>query len=408
MSSPNFASFLPLHYNLEKVGSLSQVMAPPYDVIDKAGREALLKKHPYNSVRLILGEGEWHTQAAQFLKEWRTQGVLCLKTSPLYGLYTQTFRDHKGQTRTRNTLFGSKRLEELGHGNVFPHERTLSAPKEDRLKLFDATQTQLSPVFGIFSDTSGTLQTLLEEEKRKKSWAQWDTEDGIHHELWFVEEPRVCQEIQAAMEDKEVLIADGHHRYETAWNYAQQHKGVKGVMMGLVSEEDEGLELLPTHRILKNWDKFSWEAFQASLDKNFQADRGLSIQEALTLLESLADTRMVFAVLRPGEKTATVYRRPLGVQRSSVVLLHEVVFEKILGLRSEDQVWGKNLAYVNPHEDPLARLKEEKGQALFLLPSPNIQEISEISRAGQRMPQKSTYFFPKLPTGIFFYPLKDS
>ncbi len=244
-----------LHYNLEATGGLQEVIAPPYDVIDADQRMELERRSPYNVVRIDLPVGEEpYDRAAQQLDQWRAEGIVAQDTAPAIWALAQDYTGPDGRARTRHGFLARVRVDEYGAGRIRPHERTHPGPKEDRLRLTRATRVNLSPIFSLYSDPSGAARAALQAMTDQVPWGEATDDEGTVNRLWRIEDEHVIAQVQAALADAELLIADGHHRYETARVYAEEIGGEgdhRYVLMCLVALQDPGLTVFPTHRLLK-------------------------------------------------------------------------------------------------------------------------------------------------------------
>jgi uncharacterized protein (DUF1015 family) len=272
---PEIQAFRGIRYDLGHVGSLSDVIAPPYDVISPELQDALYKKHPANVVRLILNREEpgdddannKYVRAARFLKNWRTEGVLFFESAPSLYVYHQTFT-YRGQTHTRRGFMGRCRLQRFGEGNIYPHEETMSGPKADRLLLTNACKTNLSQIFGLYPDANAEVQDLLEAAVAGSTPLEATDHLGVVHRMWPVSDVALVGKISALMNSKPMFVADGHHRYETACNYRDQlakdgkltdQHPANYVLMMSIGMNDEGLLVLPTHRLFRGVPELSAE-----------------------------------------------------------------------------------------------------------------------------------------------------
>jgi uncharacterized protein (DUF1015 family) len=264
-----------LHYDLSLVGSLTDVTSPPYDVIDAEQRERLLERSPFNvaAVDLPRGEPDPYAAAGELFEAWQLQGVLVRDPEPSLWAHTQDYTGPDGRRRTRRGFFCRVRIEDYDSGRVRPHERTHPGPKEDRLRLMRATRANLSPIFSLYSDPTNTAWRALEPATTDVPWGEVTDGDGTTHRLWRVTDPNVIAAVQDATREAELLIADGHHRYETANTYAQE-LGADGehryVLMCLVALEDPGLTVFPTHRLVRGLERERQEALGQALRRDFE------------------------------------------------------------------------------------------------------------------------------------------
>src|SRR5271166_18240 len=266
-----------IHYDPAVVGALANVVAPPYDVIDATQRAALIARSPFNVVAVDLPQAEPggrdpYTSAGELFESWQLQGVLVRDGEPALWAHTQDYSGPDGKRRTRRGFFCRVRIEEYGPGRVRPHERTHPGPKEDRLRLTRATRANISPIFSLYSDPSGMAWNALSPSTDEAPWGEVEDSDGTVHRLWRVSDPQAIAAVQAATAEAELLIADGHHRYETMQAYAEEIGGEgehRYILMCLVALEDPGLTVFPTHRLVRGLDEERQSALESTLARDF-------------------------------------------------------------------------------------------------------------------------------------------
>lgn len=403
--------FRPLRYVDSSPAQLGRRIAPPYDVIDAPLRADLAARDPHNVVQLDLPEGEGDSKyaaAAALLSTWSGAGVLARDEQPAFFTYSQRFVNPvDGAVRTRRGFFAAVQLEPYDARVILPHERTLSGPKEDRRKLLEATRTALSPGFLLFRGR-GELDQLAAAEQ---ILAEFETPDGIAHRLGRVVDPTVHEALAASFADAQLLIADGHHRYETALRYAglraeEASAASRHGLFFLVDEDDPELLVLPTHRIVHSLAGFDEAAFVRALDEKFEVRPVASADAVLAELAEAGKRAPSFAVKTRGSFVLATLRdasaRPLDV-----VVLHEVIVEQLLGVSREAQAAKTNIRYVQDAKNALAQTEagEAGAQVTVLLNATPASDVRRIASAGEVMPQKSTFFYPKVPTGLLFLPL---
>ena len=327
-------------YDEAKAGRLEQLVAPPYDVISPAERETYLARSPYNIVHLTLPEDE--KQAGRDLADWRAQGVLARDAEPGVWLLSQDYTGPDGMQRRRSGLVASLRAEPYERGAVLPHERTHSGPKEGRLRLLRATRTQLEPIFLLYE---GDALDVPDHAPDLQSGGD---------KLWRVDQA-------PSFEDTQLLIADGHHRYETALAYAAEG-GSPYLMVVLVPTRQEGLTIFPTHRIAEH----------------VNGAHGTPIDE-------------------PGEELPGVVLYRDG--------RYELLESKGLDVEVVEQIAPEGVSYTPRRDEAVATVDRGEAEAAFLLRPTRIEDVWTVARSGRTMPQKSTYFFPKLTSGLLFHPL---
>lgn len=442
---PEIHAFRGLRYDMGHVGSLSDVVAPPYDVIDPALQDELYKKHPANVIRLELnrdepGDEERHnryTRAAKFLKNWRSEGVLQVDPNPALYVYHQEF-EYLGETYTRRGFMCRVKLERFGEGNIFPHEETHASAKADRLKLTTACRANLSQIFGLYPDPSNEAQELLEAALIGATPLEATDHLGVKHRMWLVTDVKVIQQVSALLSAKPMFIADGHHRYETACNYrdALAKDGplpadhpANYVLTQCVSMQDPGLVVLPTHRLFRGLAAHTAAELTTLLEKYFTLQpAGESPREATAIWERIetdADqAQMAFYTTKDNEwllarlndagkmKMAEIAKDHSAQWQSlGVAILHRLVIETLLNAKDLPKA-----RYVHLVDEVIEGLEkkdtigegatgEEFPLAVLVMPA-TIQHIEQVSEQNERMPAKSTYFYPKLLSGMVFNPLE--
>jgi uncharacterized protein (DUF1015 family) len=430
------APLLALRYDLSRLAGeagLANVVAPPYDVISPDDRAKLAARDPHNVVRLILPDGEMdakYTHAAELLNAWRKEGVLVRDLEPAFYRYEQTFIPPGGTQRaTRVGFLGLVRLATYAEKTVLPHERTLSGPKEDRLKLFRATHTNLSPGFMIYSDAKRELDAPI---ATATSLAEFETPDGIVHKLGKITSRDAIEKIAEVASRAPLLIADGHHRYETALRMrdemeaelvkqgkAPPHDAPASIaphrffMVFFANGDDPALRVFPTHRHLHDAPNFSFDALLEKAKtlfdlKNLQGDaddflKELAATKRASFVACAKDGRATLLTLK---ENADLAKHPiLGEQiaelrKTDVAILHGAILEAMCGISKEAQAAKTNLWYPQDASAALADLRAGKGDCLFLMNATPPQVVRAVAEAGEVMPQKSTFFYPKVATGL--------
>lgn len=449
---PNIAAFRALRYNLGHVGSLSDVIAPPYDVIGPELQDELYKKHPANVIRLILNRDEpgddeqsnRYTRAARFLKNWRSEGVLYTEPDPAVYVYHQEF-EAAGQTYTRRGFMCRTRLERFGEGTIYPHEQTHSKAKQDRLNLTKACKANLSQIFGIYPDPANEAQDLLERAVAGQTPLEAVDHLGVRHRVWPVTDVAVITELAGIMGPKPTFIADGHHRYETALNYRDWLEEQQGaplpadhpahyVLMMCISMNDPGMIVLPTHRLFRGVPAMTAAELAEKLGEYFEttpAGKGPAgtgevweeietedAQGTLGLYTAEDDTWTLARITDAGRKKMAEIapEQSEDWQGLGVSILHRLVMDTLLGL--PDLPAPK---YVHDVQEVVEGLETgdaagrdatgQEGQggrfnlAALVMPA-TLDHIRAISEHGERMPAKSTYFYPKLLSGLVINPLE--
>jgi uncharacterized protein (DUF1015 family) len=414
-----------LHYQPTVVGELASVVAPPYDVIDDRQRAALLARSPFNVVAVDLPkpgpDGRDAYQAAgEAFESWQLQGALVRDTEPALWAHTQDYAGPDGVARTRRGFFCRVRIEGYGPGKVRPHERTHPGPKEDRLRLTRATRANISPIFSLYSDPEQTAWSALEPASAAEPWADITDGDGTRHRLWRVTDPQAIAAVQDATADAELLIADGHHRYETMEAYADEVGGEgehRYILMCLVALQDPGLTIFPTHRLVKDLDDARRAALDEALARDFeieQVDRTelapppqgeqptplqmgyVSDRDERCFRLTLKDQRIADAALA-GHSEA--YRHlDTGV-------LETLILRNALGMTEDDISHFNGMFYARDTDEAVAMVRSGDYNAAFVMRPTPVRQVRELAAEGENMPPKSTFFYPKLLTGLLFNPL---
>jgi uncharacterized protein (DUF1015 family) len=405
-----------LHYDLAKVGSLDAVAAPPYDVIDPEQRRRLAERSPYNVVRVDLPEGEPdpYAEAARIFEGWRAEGAVVRDDEPALWTLTQDYTGPDGRALTRHGVFARVRVEDYGPGRIRPHERTHPGPKEDRLRLTRATKANLSPIFSLYDDPTAATQAVL---NAAEPFGQQTDDDGTVNRLGRVADPAAIEAFQAALRPAELLIADGHHRYETARVYAEEVGGEgehRYVLMCLVALQDEGLTVFPTHRLIKDTTRETQEALANTLRALFAIEeidhadlRPPDGEGPLTMgyIDSFFKRAFRLTLKDQASADQALADMPEAYRHLDTAVLEALVLNGPLGLSEDDIAHLEGLGYSRTDDEALQLVLSGEYDAAFFLRSTPIEQVRAIAAAGVNMPPKSTYFFPKVPTGLLFNPL---
>lgn len=408
-----------LHYALDSVSALDDVVAPPYDVIDDELRSKLLERSPFNVVELDLpvspGGRDPYDHAAETLEAWTLQGVLSADREEALWALEQEYEGPDGSRHTRRGFLCRVRVTDYGPGLVRPHERTQPGPKEDRLRLTQATRHNLSPIFSLHN---GNAWPHLESATADKPWGEATDADDTVNRVWRIGDPDVISAVQSELSDSELLIADGHHRYETARTYADQVGGDgkhRFTLMALVSLSDPGLTVYGYHRLLTELgDPSKQEALAAALRKHFDVE-----EVPLSKLDPAGEEGIgVFGYadahfkqgfrLRlkdPAALDAELKRYSEAYRRLDAAILETLILRGALGMTPEDVEAKRGMAYTASADEAVGRLGEGADAVFLMRPTP-IEQVREVAAAGETMPPKSTYFHPKLLTGLVFNPLE--
>jgi uncharacterized protein (DUF1015 family) len=408
-----------LHYDTAVVGPLADVTAPPYDVIDAEQRAALLARSPHNIVAIDLPEGEpdRYAAAANLLETWQLQGALVRDSEPAIWAHSQDYTGPDGRRLTRRGFYCRMRIEEYGPGRVRPHERTHPGPKEDRLRLTRATRANVSPIFSLYSDPTQAAWAALEPATTRPPWGEVTDAQDTTHRLWRVTDPRAIMAVQEATEGAELLIADGHHRYETMQAYAQELGGEgehRYILMCLVSLEDPGLTVFPTHRLIGRLDEDRRQALRLALERDFDVAE-VSVEEIaphpgegplqLGYIDAYHDRALRLTLKDQAIADAALPERSEAYRHLDTGVLEALLLKGALGLSDEDISHLHGLFYARSTEEALRLVRAgDYDAAFFMRPTP-IAQVRDVAAAGENMPPKSTFFFPKLLTGLLLNPL---
>jgi uncharacterized protein (DUF1015 family) len=407
-----------LHYDLNAVGSLEAVTAPPYDVIDADQRRELLARSPFNVVEIDLPEApegaDPYAHADETLEAWTLQGILTADREPAIWPLTQEFTGPDGNRLTRRGFLCRVRLEPYGSGAVRPHERTQPGPKEDRLRLTRATRHNLSPIFALHA---GDAWEQIEPALPEQPWGEATDGGGTVNRVWRLPDQGVHEALANALADRELLIADGHHRYETALAYADEIGGDgahRYTLMCLVSIDDPGLAVFPTHRLLYGLEPPQYEILADALREQFEIE-----EVATDALDPAGEPGIgVFGYIDAhfkrgfrlrlkdeGPLAEALPEKPEAYRGLDAVILEELVLKRGLGMSAEDIAAKRGIAYLSDADATLAAVESGARDCAFLLRPTPVEQVREVAATGETMPPKSTYFFPKLLSGIVFNPL---
>ncbi len=423
---------------------LEDAVTQPYDKITPAMQQAYYQRSPYNLVRIILGlpelfdaeKGESvYTRAARDLRAWREQGVLAQEKVPCIFAYSQRFRvPGTGVEKERRGFIALGKLHDYAEQVVFRHEQTLSKPKSDRLNLLKATRAHFGQIFMLYSDPAGSVEKILYEGSGAAD-AEVADEYGVVHRIWRVADPAAIRLLVSAMADKKLIIADGHHRYETALNYAKEHAPESpgatetnslplpqpefpeaAAMMTFVNMDSDGLVILPTHRVVHSLANFDPSAFARAAGQFFTVEP-LPEAEAAVYISSLvkenspafvAVTRAGAFLLRSRPEAAAQALAGLPERQRQLDLthLHSLILDRLLGLDAEKVREQTNLRYLRDAAEAVEQVRRGEADVAFLTNPVTMEQLREVAFAGDVMPQKSTDFYPKLLSGLAIYALE--
>ena len=424
-------------YNQSKAGSIGNLVCPPYDIISQAEQQELYRKSPHNVVRLEYGlespgdtEGDnRYIRAASLLDEWFKTNILHQSQDPTINVYEMEYAVGNTLKKLRGFVC-LVRIEDYDSGIVKPHETTLSGPKTDRLKLLRACKASFSQIFSLFSDPQGKVSGILAKVTSKPEMEARNG-DGVLHRVWSVTDRQDIEAIVREMADKPFFIADGHHRYDTALTYRNERRKAAGTFTGeelynyvamyLARLEDPGLTILPAHRALFNLTDFNPKRFEDDLNRYFNIeridfDKKSERADRRTVLDTMAhraDHAHVFGMRVKGEHSyyllnlrneadmdALLPDKSRAYRRLDVSILHHLVIDKLLGIKMETNKLGLNIEYIKEADAAVKRVQAGSADIIFFMNPTKVNEVKEVAAAGERMPQKATYFYPKLLTGL--------
>jgi uncharacterized protein (DUF1015 family) len=423
-----------LHYDLTEAGPLQQLVAPPYDVIDADRRAELAARSPFNVVHVDLpepsrdpdGPKDPYAHAAAILDRWQRERILVRDPAPAIWALAQDYTDPDGHRRTRQGFLCRVRIEDPAGGGIRPHERTHPGPTEDRLRLTRATRANLSPIFSLFSDPGHTAWGALQPHVRTtRPFGETTDADGTTNRLWRVTDPNAIETVVETVAAGELLIADGHHRYETARAYAEEigadSEGPhRYVLMCLVALEDPGLTVFPTHRLLTGLedDPDRQEALDATIRRCFDVEE-LPDEASLVpdpggryeghvqfgYMDAHARRPYMLTLKDQGIADAALQGHAEPYRRLDTAVLEALVLKGALGMTDADIDHLDGLDYARDFEQALDALHRGEHDAGFFMGATPVAHVQEVAAAGEHMPPKSTYFFPKVPTGLVVNPL---
>jgi uncharacterized protein (DUF1015 family) len=434
------APFRGLTYNFKELGGISRLVAPPYDVINEQEQEEYYNIHPNNVIRLILGKKRTgdtdtdnrYTRSAEDMKKWEEAGVLVRPDAPAMYLTAHDYDPGDGKgSRTRWGLITLVRIEEEGSRVILPHEKTFSAHKSDRLNLMKACNAQLSQVFGLFDDSDNIISKCAAGLGGSTPDVSFDFKDGTSHRMWVIKDSAFFKKAANAMKDKSIFIADGHHRYETSRNFRNlmrekygeggEDKPYDYVMMYLSDMNDKGLTILATHRLIKEFQAFDKDAFLARVKKYFSiaempaSGRGAervfefakALEEAGRKTSAIgfyyhASEKYYILSLLPGAMDKSEEALHQSLKQLDVIVLTGLLLNDCLGITKEDMDNDKLIKYVSNMGDAISLIESGDCKMAFLLNPTKIDQVKDVAGAFLTMPRKSTFFYPKVISGLVF------
>lgn len=417
-------------YNPEKIKNMAEVIAPPYDVISPLEQDKLYQASPYNVVRLILNKetaqdtptNNRYTRSANFFKKWQQENILIQDQVPAIYIYVQEFFV-KGMKKTRKGFMARLKLEDINGGVVFPHEYTLAKPKEDRLKLMQDCQANFSPIFSLYQDDKKEIANIINKQiVTSVSLIEATDDKKVNHKLWRITDKNLISDLRQKFEDKKIFIADGHHRYETALNYRHQRRQKEPNFSGeesynyllsmFIEKDDAGLAVFPIHRLLRLPDKsFQIETFKQELSRLFSLEELTSKKDLFNKIEEnkqkvvfglYTGKKFYFLGLKKAEGIDELIKiaKPKVWKNLDVTILHKLIIEDILKIDAKKIEYEEMIKYTINEEEAIGLVDAHEYTMAFFLNATKIDQIIAVAAVGERMPQKSTYFYPKLITGL--------
>jgi uncharacterized protein (DUF1015 family) len=437
-------------YDRGKAGVLADLVSPPYDIISPSDREKLYRKNPYNVVRLELGlesptdtnTDNRYIRAAALLGGWFKEGILRQDQAPALYIYEMEYTTPRmsGQrynvTKKLRGFICLVRIEDYQSGIIKPHETTLSGPKTDRLNLLRACKASFSQIYALFSDVPGRIGGILANVVQKPDREVISSND-VSHRIWSLTDTNLIEAIVREMADKQLFIADGHHRYDTALNYRNEQRKIAGTFTGtepynyvamfLARMEDPGITILPAHRMLFNLTNFNPQQFEDDLSLFFDIERidfstmsdTKNLETILDTMEYLSNHNHVFGMrvkdehsyylltLRNEEDMDVLLpEKSPAYRRLDVSILHHLVIDKLLGIKMATHKQGLNIEYIKDAGEAVAHVKNGTAEIVFFMNPTKVNDVKEVASVGERMPQKATYFYPKLVTGLVMHKIE--
>ena len=411
-------------YNQEKV-NMEDVIAPPYDVIVKEYQEELYSRSPYNIVRLILNKEEDRYKAScEEFCAWLEVGVLKYLEKPSILYIIQKYKTEAGVEVSRKGFIARNKIETFESGKVLPHEFTMGGPKEDRLKLTKACNANFSQIFMVYKDEKKTIDEVVGTKvTQNKPLIDVTDEKGVQNLVWVIDEEADIKLIQDVLADKVLLIADGHHRYETAMNYSRisDDPEAQYVMSYFTNMEDDNLIIFPTHRIITKWVEpyvlleavkkyFDLEDFtfvsenKEAVKKEFLAKLEEENQKQISIGLYMKNVNKYY-LMKIKEGAVDEIDAPDVLKKLDLTALHELIITKELGYTKKEQMGQVGIKYIKQEFEAFDMIDKGSAEATFIMPYPKMDDIRAVSSAGYKMPQKSTYFYPKLLSGVVINPL---
>ncbi len=412
--------FKGLRFNTQKAGKIEELVCPPYDIISDEQRKNYLEKNPDNIIRLELPKGDHpYEDARTTLQTQLENGILKNDEKDSVYIYEEEFTINGLHTKFKGCIVRVK-LEEFSKGIVLPHEETLSKAKQDRFNLMKATNCNFSQIYSLYMDPEHKIIDRLDQLSLDNAEIELTDDENVTHRLWTVTDSEQISAICKDFADKKLYIADGHHRYETALNYRNYchennigNGGENYVMMMLVDMEHPGLVVLPTHRLVRDLPQFDSEKLLGECKDYFDTEENIAVNDAEKRLKELYDDGKKAFAFYGGNAVCTILvlkdnavlsqllpEKNEALRQLDVTVLHTLVLEKIFGIDADNMAKQINLTYVKQFDEAVSAVDQKNAQCAFILNPTRVTEIRDVAAAGEKMPQKSTYFYPKLITGL--------
>lgn len=442
MKMAKVVPFKGYRYNTDVFKNLNDVTAPPYDIISKEEQQELYNKNEQNIIRVDFGmdfdtdtnDNNRYTRSGEYLKKWIDEQTLKQDDEPAFYIYEQVFSLASGKApHSLKGILSLVELREFSDNVVLPHEFTISKAKKDRLELMRETGANTSPIYSLYLDEDEKIASIIEKNSESKPDISFETSEGVLQNIWILKDKNINAKITELFEDKKLFIADGHHRYETALNYRRERHEADGtpigskdydyIMMMLVSMSNSGLFVFPTHRLIHDVEKFDETLIVSLLTEEFAASKIYFTEGdyASIITERLANTvdEKLFAMYTGGNYYYLLELKDLktiddaidnmsdAFKHLDVTILHKLILERYLGIDEENMINQTNLTYMRDASETIQAVKDGKYQCAFLINPTKISEIKNVALANEKMPQKSTYFWPKLVTGLVINKFDD-
>ncbi|MFH1125551.1 MAG: DUF1015 domain-containing protein [Candidatus Altiarchaeota archaeon] len=411
-------------YNKKKVKDIRLVLTPPYDIIDKEEEKVYSENSPYNIVRLILpeGDGNRYGNAAKTLDKWLREGVLLQDDKPAFYLYEEEFYLEDGEIRRRLGFMAAVKVEEYEKKIILPHENIMSKPAEDRLNLMKSCKANMEPIFAIYDDPRNVTRSMLEMEGKRAPLIEFTDDSEIKHKLWSITDENSIKRIQDAMAKRTLYIADGHHRYQASLDYKKKFKssGADYTLMFLVDINDPGMVILPTHRVIKKLKKFDEQSFEKKLLDYFDVtvykfEEKNEVEQRNKMFKYLGYMRNdhAFGIFAGGKKyylvslkDKSLIDKELNGKKSrawrelDAAVLHYILMEKVLGFNTNGKEYEENILFVKDRDKAIEMVYNEGCRIALFMNATKPEQVMKVADNGERMPQKSTYFYPKPLSGL--------